>query len=523
MDLISITDNGIGMEFDDLPYAFCRHATSKIENFEDIYQLHSYGFRGEALASISSISRLTCTSIPKNQAATAGKIEIHGGEPKGHFELPNTGKQGTAIYIKDLFYNTPARLKFVKSKTSEKNSLKKIINAFLISNPQVAFSIKWDEKEREIYNAVSAEDLHKRIGKIIYKKNIPDDPFISFDGEYEGYRVKAHVSKQSSKGNAGKHHYLFVNGRLFADNTLHRAIIRTLEGFWHYGETGHYVFELEVPPNELDVNVHPSKTQIKFFKSGLVYSLITSALKEGIKKEKSRIQGASTAAIPQEALFTSSIDELQLIQEKNFSYSANDPTGEFASHEDTFTPQEEDSSIKVSLKLDRKFTLIKIKGIEHCAVINRAAIIAHEIAELIKANFPIKEEQVIPLLISEPYEVKPEIEEHLELLNQMGLEIDRLTPSTIVLRSIPEYLNDYIITDVVKQLIQIALTSKGRPLTIEFLLAKLIENEELGNTLIADAKLREIVLAKGITALLEQGFLTFLTGDSLAKLFRVNK
>ena len=523
IDLISITDNGKGMGFEDLPYAFCRHATSKIERFEDIYGLSSYGFRGEALASISSISRVSCSSIPGAVHRSGGKIEINGGEHKGHFELPNTGKQGTSIYIKDLFYNTPARLKFIKSKTAEKNSLKRIIHSFIISNPHVSFSIKWDDKEKLLYPAVGADRLDERLIKIFYnKKNTPETPFIEMKGEYDGYRVRAHVSRLSSKGNAGKHHYLFVNGRLFSDNTLHRAVVRTMEGQWHYGETGHYVFELEVPPNELDVNVHPSKTHIKFFKSSLVYSLLTSTIKEGIKKERQSIQANSSIQKPTEpqgTFFSSPIDQLKMMQEKNLSEQSYQHHQNILDSGQLLQDQNNsEAEVQICLKLNRTHSLLKIKSVEHFVLINRSMLIAQELSNLIRINTPITEDHIIPLLISEPFELGYEIDNHLEFLNSIGLEMDRLTPSTIVLRSIPEYLNDYIISDVVRAIISAVCKHKNSELD-QFL--KDFENcSNLGDALIVDTAIKDIVIKKGVADLLSNGALAMLTDEKINTLFK---
>lgn len=126
MELIALEDDGRGMSFADLPYAFCRHATSKIDKFEDLYNLGSYGFRGEALASIASIARVTCVSHPSDPAIAGGRIVINAGETQSHQSL-ESDQQGTSLFIKDLFYNTPARLKFIKSMTSEKNALRRTL------------------------------------------------------------------------------------------------------------------------------------------------------------------------------------------------------------------------------------------------------------------------------------------------------------------------------------------------------------------------------------------------------------
>jgi len=117
MDLISIKDNGHGMSIDDLPYAFCRHATSKISRFEDIYSLHSFGFRGEALASLASVGRVSCVSVPRANTENGGKIEIHGGKEISRVPYKG-GAPGTSLYVKDLFFNTPVRMKFIRSSSS---------------------------------------------------------------------------------------------------------------------------------------------------------------------------------------------------------------------------------------------------------------------------------------------------------------------------------------------------------------------------------------------------------------------
>ncbi|MDC0255252.1 DNA mismatch repair endonuclease MutL [Bacteriovoracales bacterium] len=268
LELVSVIDNGKGMTYDELPFAFCRHATSKIENLEDLYKLSSFGFRGEALASISSISRITCTSTTKNH--DGGKITIYGSKQISHLPFKNN-KSGTSLFIKDLFYNTPVRLKFIKSKNSEKNALKKTIQSFLLSSPNVTFVIKWDSKEKEIFKNVELNNFHERVKKVFFKKS-EDKKLISIKYQYENYHVEGLLSNKSQ--------FLFVNERFFSDKTIHSLIIRTMNSIWPEGTAGHYIIKLTIPPHHLDVNVHPRKTQIKFLKSSLIYSLISSGLKQ---------------------------------------------------------------------------------------------------------------------------------------------------------------------------------------------------------------------------------------------------
>lgn len=203
MDLISLIDDGHGISKPELPLAFCRHATSKIERFEDLYTLYSYGFRGEALASIASISRINCESTDKD--GNSSLIKIEGGQIITHTDLGDMGlPSGTKLFIKDLFYNTPVRMKFLQSKTSERNHLRKIINSFLLIQPNIRFSIKWDEQEKENYPIES--ELEKRIQRVIFKKN-QNQKMISFSQDYDGISVRGFVSEDSSRGSGHKANY----------------------------------------------------------------------------------------------------------------------------------------------------------------------------------------------------------------------------------------------------------------------------------------------------------------------------
>ena len=173
LDTIEVSDNGDGMSFDDLPMAFTRHATSKIRKFDDLYDLSSYGFRGEALASMASISRVICTSFQKKYNSSliqGGKVIFHGGDMVDHHPISNGVISGTSFYIKDLFYNTPVRLKFLKSKAAERNAINRVIHSFLLIAPETRFDIKWDNQEKQSFPAVSRDDIQERDLNIFFSK-----------------------------------------------------------------------------------------------------------------------------------------------------------------------------------------------------------------------------------------------------------------------------------------------------------------------------------------------------------------
>ena len=273
---ITIRDNGKGISFQDLPYAFCRHATSKITRFQDLYCLNSFGFRGEALASIAAIAQVTCMS--RCQGQQGGQVSLSGGqaqEPIEQKDLP----YGTQIIIKNLFFNTPVRLNFIKSQTSEKNALMHVLRAFLISHPQIEFHIKWDQDEKSIFRPT---DRFRRFTQALSGNRWGKDDFGLVNKCYQDYSITGFYGKLAKKSGQTKNQYLFVNKRSIQDRPLHRIISLALEALWPQGSSGPYLFELKAPVNQVDVNVHPNKTVVKFADSSIVHSLFHSTLKAGL-------------------------------------------------------------------------------------------------------------------------------------------------------------------------------------------------------------------------------------------------
>jgi len=422
LELISIEDDGDGMGFADLPYAFCRHATSKIERFEDLYALHSYGFRGEALASIASSSRVTCTSQPLEGAG--GKIIFHGSQEISHDSFTAL-KSGTSFFIKDLFYNTPARFKFIKSKISEKNALKRMLFSFIITHPFINFSVKWDDKEKEFFPQLKEnEDIRKRFNQLLSKKWKVDD-FHLFEAEYDGHQLIGFFSKEGSKGNSGKQQFLFANDRIFNDLSLHRSVMRGLEKFWGPRLSGHYVFLFKVPPSQIDVNVHPNKTHVKFFKSNIIYSLISGATEKLFKdcnftqKEIEQIEPAVSRYIPSPEM-SPQLSEASALK-RYFSIS--------------FYPFE---NIFMAKRSSDPKHLLAIKKNE---ILEYFLILHYE-------NFRNDDQDITPLLICEPFEAQLN-KEQMSFLLDLGIEFDQINEDKLMLRTIPIFFGQLPIRQLV--------------------------------------------------------------------------
>ncbi|MFG1483184.1 DNA mismatch repair endonuclease MutL [Halobacteriovorax sp. HFRX-2_2] len=447
LDLIAIEDNGDGMFFDELPYAFCRHATSKINNFEDIYRLNTFGFRGEALASISSVARISCHSAPRSNPEEGAKYVIHGARTVEHSKY-STHKCGTSTYVKDLFFNTPVRLKFVKSGQSEKNALKRVINSFLINYPQVEFSITWDDQDPDIYRA--QEHTVNRVGEIFKKKSRKNRPeILQSYGEYLGSSCQFYISKDASKGYSGKQQFLFVNNRLFTDKKIHQIIIRNMEKFWPQGLTGDYIMQFKVPENEIDVNVHPNKTIIKFLKSNEIFSLTSATAKKLISENQDHITENHSLEMNEEeanfnslssALFNQGADNivadnfgggLNLQRFQNELNQSTDFHGQSSLFGENASGQQ--SELTISALGENVFLF---NHVERGPYFVDAQVFLDEACEQIDID------NMTPLLISEPISKDISDMENLAQYMTMGIEIERLDGHTCVLRSVSHVFED---------------------------------------------------------------------------------
>lgn len=436
LELISIEDNGNGIDYANLPYAFARHATSKLKKFEDIYALNSFGFRGEALASIASIARVTCQSQPLTKSLEGGKIIINGG--KEELLIPTRlNKHGTSIFIKDLFYNTPARLKFIKSKNVEKIQLKKIIYSFVISNPQIHFSIKWDQKEKEVFPNLGDKALKERVKSFVLHKGVFGDHLLQNDEVYQNYKVECFFSLNASKNSPYKNQYIFINKRLVLDKNIHQAVLRATDQIWKYGESGNYIIFIEAPLDEIDVNVHPNKTQIKFLKSDIIFSLINSAHKKAIKSHFEGIQEKSTPS------FVTNLDSDDEGPRPYFGMSIENQNLTLNNQWklNFFNTGSTQLNLNDSIANSRWLNKQADYWIDCSNTPYRLLSIKKLLAkyfEIFISKENLNDEEVYPLLISEPVKNLELSPENLNQFKNVGFELEKIAQSTFVLRTIPK-------------------------------------------------------------------------------------
>ncbi len=281
----SVTDNGKGMTAEELNIAVERHATSKLPD-EDLFNINFLGFRGEALPSITSIARVTMTSRTKD-GNEAWSLTIEGGE-KGQLR-PAAHAVGTTIEVRDLFFATPARLKFLKSTQSELAAAKDMVNRLAMAYPKISFSLSDDK--RTILNYPATSSLSNRVSAVIGKGFIENATTVQ--AEYDGIQLSGFAGVPTYTRATSTEQYLFVNGRCIKDKILTGAIRGAYQGLISHDVYPAVVLFLRVPNEEVDVNVHPAKTEVRFKDTskikGILVGSIRRALTENGNKTSSEI------------------------------------------------------------------------------------------------------------------------------------------------------------------------------------------------------------------------------------------
>lgn len=277
-NLISISDNGCGMSKSDLPMALERHATSKLDE-DDISNIRSLGFRGEALPSIGAISNLTITSRDQSEE-NAWRIQASGGSVSD--VSPASRASGTLMEVRDLFMYTPVRLKFLKSDATEKNSILNWLQTFALCYPHIQFSYTVDGKENFNYQVTT--DLTQRVQDVFGQKMF--DNLIPVDHSAGGMKISGFAGLPTFPQRSASNQFVFINGRVVRDKIVSQAIKVAYSNVMMHGSHPALILFIELDPYELDVNVHPAKTEIRLMDQDKVRGFIISTLRRAIAEHR---------------------------------------------------------------------------------------------------------------------------------------------------------------------------------------------------------------------------------------------
>ena len=278
MELIRVTDNGHGMDLSDLSLCVERHATSKLSD-DSLVNISTLGFRGEALPSIGSVAKLSI----KSRFGDADAFEVRVSAGRKTEPRPVALNRGTEIEVRDLFFATPARLKFIKSERAENAAISDVIKRLAMAHPHVAFDLTTGERKGFSVQPANIHDNHallNRLGRIISKDFVDNAQIVS--EERKGVKLSGFAGLPTFHRATTQWQYLFVNGRPVKDKLLIGAVRAAYSDLLPNGRFPMLTLFLDIPPAEVDVNVHPAKTEVRFRDSGFVRGLIVSALRNAL-------------------------------------------------------------------------------------------------------------------------------------------------------------------------------------------------------------------------------------------------
>ena len=479
---ITITDNGCGMEHDDALLSFQRHATSKLIREDDLFFISTLGFRGEALPSIASVSEVdlvTCAkTIGTHLHIKGGKLEIDEVADK---------RVGTRINIKNLFYNTPARLKYLKSEPTELASCVSYIEKIALSYPQIKFTLT--NNERAVVKTSGSGNLKKTIHEI-YGLQV-SSKLIEIKNGNDDYDIRGFICKPEILKSNRYHMTTIVNGRVIRNNDLNRAIN---DAYYTYKPDSKYpivIINIETDPTLIDVNIHPTKQDIKFSKQEELYNLLNKTIKEALYKNlllpsamerlkatndiisKEEINSIIEDKINMEDNETkedASLDyEVEESKQGEFNFGVAEDTVSYEQEkkrDDEDEPSTSKNKIK-SLNLHPigaiNLTFIVAQGDDGLYLIDQHA--AHERINYEKVLKYFQEEKIVttPLLVPMPIELTPTefilVQKNLDLLKSMGFVLEEFGLNTFVFKEHPIWFKEGFEEEGLRRVIDMIIQS----------------------------------------------------------------
>ena len=292
-ELIRVVDNGCGILPEDLVLAFANHATSKLTTADDLFAVHSLGFRGEALASIAGVSQVTMQSRTADFPEGA-EISLHGGE-SSEVKAWNGGA-GTRIEVRHLFYNTPVRRKFLRTPATEIGHICEICTRIALARPNLHLVLRHNDKN--VYEIPAGAPLHERI-RLFFGDEVSDKLY-AIDAEQGPARLYGYIADPACERGNTRTQYLFVNGRWIRDRSLGHALQEGYRGLLMTGRYAAAFLFLELPPDQVDVNVHPTKAEVRFREPQALYSLVLATVRDRLRAENltARIRPPSMFSAP---------------------------------------------------------------------------------------------------------------------------------------------------------------------------------------------------------------------------------
>ena len=446
--LIRIRDDGAGIPRAELALALSRHATSKISSLDDLEAVASLGFRGEALPSIASVSRLTLCSRHRD-ADSAWQVEADGGdvsEPR-----PAAHPEGTTVEVHDLFYNTPARRRFLRTERTEFGHIEKWMRRLALSRPEIAFTLTHNRRVvLQLPKAATEDQQLERIAKICGEAFATQA--VRIDRETEGIAITGWIALPTFNRSQPDLQFWFVNGRSISDKTLSHAARHAYRDVLFHGRYPAYVLNITMDPATVDANAHPAKHEVRFRDGRKVHGVVSQSI--GVALGDTRPGGHDVNPVPmtRDNVFGQGKIELQS-RPHSSSSAVRDVLGAYETMAGAVAVTEPSVDVDSADVPPLGFAIAQLAGVYILAE-NRAGLVvvdmhaAHEriTYEKLKRNYDDKTVVRQPLLVPETIAVSENeadlVESSQSLLEGIGLIVERAGPTHVVVREVPALLKD---------------------------------------------------------------------------------
>jgi DNA mismatch repair protein MutL len=497
--LIRIRDDGKGINRDELELALSRHATSKIASLDDLEAVASLGFRGEALPSIASVARLTLSSRAM-EADSAWQVEADGGQISA--PAPAAHPQGTTVEVHDLFYNTPARRRFLRTERTEFGHVEKWVRRLALSRPDIAFALT--HNRRTVLNLVAAsnEELRRqRIASVCGQAFAEQCVYI--ERETDGIALSGWISLPTFNRSQPDLQYWFVNGRSISDRTLAHAVRHAYRDVLFHGRYPAYVLQLTMDPAIVDANAHPAKHEVRFRDGRRVHGVVSQAVEVALKD--TRPGGHNVTPIPmtrdrvfnQGAMPLTTGPSTAAVRETLASYRAMSTAPSFVE-----SPGETTEVPPLG------FAIAQLAGIYILAE-NREGLVvidmhaAHEriVYEKLKRGYDDRDLVRQPLLVPETLSVAESeanlVEQSGHLLEELGLVVDRSGPTSLTVREVPALLKnadvESLLRDVLADLSESGRSSRIDDVSDDYLATMACHHSVRANRLLTHAEMNALL------------------------------
>ena len=444
-ELIKVKDNGSGMNKNDLKLSVIRHATSKLKSELDLFNINTLGFRGEALASIAAVAKLSITS---NQGEVEGsRINVEGGTVLSFYETASD--KGTMVEVQDLFYNVPARLKFLKTDSVEFSHILDVVTRYSLINPRVA--IKLTHNGKVVLNAPSTDFLNNVVN--VYGKELAKEMF-EIDYSEGDLKVNGLISKPTYVRNDKNQQVIYINSRAIQNKTINQALYDAYHNLLFVNKHPVVVLNLELDPSLVDVNVHPTKREVRLEQKEVVYRLVYNAVKDVLGKKE--MIPEVKPAVKEVDLFGRDVEVVKTVEKKTYSVPDDVQDTLKSELEEDFKVfdakpedildemaviQEKPSLPKMRIlgQIHKSFFLAEVE--DGFLIIDQHVVQERALYEKFMEDFSDKKIEKQALVNKEIFELSPadseKLRANLELFNSLGFELEEFGINTFWLKTLP--------------------------------------------------------------------------------------